>query len=127
MGKEKKTAESTVFHSISRLGATGTDLIYRPNSLTPRSLPKNKKRVDYIFENAFPTFSDYTRSFWREGHEWASVKYICLEQKKDVSRKIKTSGLVKDDGELIKIGKKEKVLEVQISICGCIICNTGKM
>ncbi len=31
----------------------GPDLIYGPNSVTPRPLPKNKKQDDSIFRNAF--------------------------------------------------------------------------
>ena len=31
----------------------GPDLIYRPNFVTPQSLPKNDKREHFIFQNAF--------------------------------------------------------------------------
>ena len=46
---------------------------------------------------------------------------------KGVSRKKKTAGLVRDDGELVEKGEKEKVLEVRVSTRGRIIRNTRKM
>ena len=44
----------------------GPDLIYGPNLVTPRSLPKNKKRDDSIFQNAFYDLLQITPDIFEE-------------------------------------------------------------
>ncbi len=106
----------------------GPDLIYGLNPVTPWSLPKNKKRGDSIFQNAFYNLLQTTPDIFEETvmSELGS-KTSARNKKKGVSRKKKTSRLVQDDGELVEKEEEEKVLEVRVSTRGRIIRNTRKM
>ncbi len=104
------------------------DLIYGFNPVTPRSLPKNKKQDDSIFQNAFSNLLQITLDIFEErviGD--LGSKASARNKEKSVSRIIKTTWLVKDDRELVEKEEKEKVLDIRVSTHGRIICNTCKM
>ena len=105
----------------------GPDLIYGPNTVTPRSLPKNKKRDDSIFQNAFHNLLQIIPHIFEEtvGGDLGS-KTSARNKGKGASRKKNTNALVQGDVELVGEGK-EKVLEVRVSTRGRIIRNTRKM
>ena len=125
----KEKQDDRLFFLVSKdLMRLGPDLIYGPNPVTPRPLPKNKKQDDSIFQNAFYDLLQITPDIFEETvmGELGS-KTSARNKGKGVSRKKKTAGLVQDDGELVEKGKKEKVLEVRVSTRGRIIRNTRKM
>ena len=74
--KKEKEARSQVrkekqnyrlFSQVSKdLMRLGPDLIYGPDLVTARSLPKNKKRDDSIFQNAFHDLLQITTHIFEE-------------------------------------------------------------
>ncbi len=70
-------------------------LIYGPNPVTPRPLPKNKKQDDSIFQNAFYDLLQIIPDIFEEtviGD--LGSKTSARDKRKDVSRKKNTAGLV---------------------------------
>ncbi len=125
----KEKQDDRMFFLVSKdLIRLGPDLIYGPNPVAPRSLPKNKKQDDSIFQNAFYDLLQITPDIFEETvmGELRS-KTSAWNKRKSVSRKKKTAGLVQDDGELVEKGEKENVLEVRVSTRGRIIRNTCKI
>ncbi len=74
------------------------DLIYGPNPVIPRPLPKNKKQDNSIFQNAFYDFLRITPDIFEETviGDLRSNK-SAWDKRKGVSRKKNTTRLVKDD------------------------------
>ena len=105
----------------------GPDQIYGPNLVTPRSLPKNKKRDDSIFQNAFYDLQITPDIFEETVIGDLRPKSSARNKGKGVSRKKNTAGLVQDDRELVEKGEKEKVLEVRVGTRGRIIRNACKI
>ncbi len=106
----------------------GPNLIYGPNPVTPRLLPKNKKQDDSIFQNAFYDLLQITPDkFEKTVIDDLGSKTSARDKRKEVSKKKNTAGLVQDCGELVEKGKKEKVLKVRVSTRGRIFRNTRKM
>ena len=106
----------------------GPDLIYGPNLVIPQSLPKNKKRDDSIFWDAFQDLFQISQNIFEETDlEDPGLKLPVQNKGQGVSRKKNTTGLVQGDIELIEERRKEEVLEVRVSSRGRIICNTRKM
>lgn len=90
-------------------------LVYGLNPITPRPLPKNKKRDDSIFINVFYDLEITPDIYAETVIGRPRVKNICSEQRKRYikKRKIPLGWLVQDDGELVEKEVKEKVLEVR--------------
>ena len=93
---EKEKQDDRLFFWVSKnLMRLGPDLIYGLNPITPRSLPKNKKQDDYIFQNAFSDLLQITLDIFEEkvmGN--LGSKTSARNKGKGVSRKKKTVGLV---------------------------------
>ncbi len=125
----KEKQDDRLFLLVSKvLMRLGPDLIYRPNPVTPRPFPKNKKQNDSIFQNAFTNLLQITPDIFEETiiGDLRSKTFV-RDKRKGVSRKKNTAGLVHDDGELVEKEEKEKVLEVRVNTRVRIICNTRKM
>ena len=103
----------------------GPDLIYRPNPVTPRSLPKNKKRDDSIFRDAFQDLQISPNIFEETVSGDLGLNIPAQNKGKGVSRKKNTTGWVQGDVELIEEGRE--ISEVRVSSRGRIIRNTRKM
>ena len=103
-------------------------MIYGPNLVTPRLLPKNKKRDDSIFQNAFYDLLQITPDIFAKTVIGDPKSKTPIQAKgKGVSKKKNTAGLVQDDRKLVEKKEKEKVLGVWVNTRGRIICNTSKM
>ena len=106
----------------------GPDLIYGPNPATPRLLPKNKKRDDLIFQNAFYDLLQITPDIFAETVIGDLKSKASVQTKgKGVSKKKNTARLVQDDRKLVEREENEKVLGVGVSTRGRIIRKTCKM
>ena len=124
-GKQDDRLFFLVSNDLMRLGP---ELICGPKPVTPCLLPKNKKRDDSIFQNAFYDLLQITPDIFAEPviSDLGSKKSV-RSKGKGVSRKKNTAGLVQDDGELVEKEEKEGGLGVRVSTCGRIIRNTRKM
>lgn len=106
----------------------GPDLIYGPNLMVPRSLPKNKKRDDSIFQDAFQNLLQISPNIFEETISGdLGLKIPAQNKGKGVSRKKNTTGLVQGDVKLIEEWREEDILEVRVSSRGRITRNTRKM
>ena len=106
----------------------GPDLIYGPDSVKSRSLPKNKKRDDSILQNAFHDLLQITPHIFEETVEGdLGFKKTALNKGKCISRMKNTSELAQGDVEIVGKGEKEEVLEVRVSSRGRVIRNTRKL
>lgn len=125
----KQKQDDRFFFQVSKdLMRLGPDLIYGPNLVAPRSLPKNKKRDDSIVQDAFQDLLQISPNIFEEtipGN--LGLKITAQNKGKGVSRKKNTTGLVQGDIELIEEGEEEEVLDVRVSSRGRIIRNTRKM
>ena len=121
----KQKQDDRLSKDLMRLGP---DLIYGPNLVAPRSLSKNKKRDDAIFQDAFQDLLQISPNIFEETISGDLGLRIPTQNKgKGVSRTKNTTGLVQGDVELIEEGREEEVLEVRVSSRGRIIRNTRKM
>ena len=125
----KQKRNDRFFFQVSKdLMRLGPDLIYGPNLVAPRSLPKNKKRDDSIFQDAFQDLLQISPNIFEETISGdLGLKIPTQNKGKGVPRKKNTTGLVQGDVELIEEGREEEVLEVRVSSRGRIIRNTRKM
>ena len=125
----KEKQDDRLFLLLSKdLMRLGPGLIYGPNPVTPRLLPKNKKRDDSMFRNAFYDLLQITPDIFAETVTGDPKSKTPVQAKgKGVSKKKNTAGLVQDDGKLVEKEEKEKVLGVRVSTRGRIIRNTSKM
>ncbi len=103
------------------------DLIYGPNLVISQSLPKNKKRDDSIFRDAFQDLQISPNIFEETVLGDPGLQLPVQNKGKGVSRKKNTTGLEQGDVELIEERREEEVLEVRVSSRGRIIRNTRKM
>ncbi len=99
--------DDRLFFLVSKdLMRLGPDLIYGPNPITPRLLPKNKKQDDSIFQNAFYDLLQITPDIFEETIiDDLGSKTSARDKRKCVSRKKNIAGLVQDDGELVEKGR----------------------
>ncbi len=125
----KQKQDDWFFFQVSKeLMRLGLDLIYGLNLVISQSLPRNKKQNDSIFRDAFQDFLQISPNIFEEtvlGDP--GLKLLVQNKGKSVSRKKNTTRLVKGDVELIEERREEEVLEVRVSLRGCIIRNTRKM
>ena len=106
----------------------GPDLIYGPDLVTSRSLSKNKKRDDSIFQNAFHDLLQITPHIFKETVKGdLRFKKTALNKGKCISRKKNITVLIQCDMEIVGKGEKEEVLEVRVSSRGRVIRNTRKL
>lgn len=106
----------------------GPDLIYGPNIVAPRSLPKNKKRDDSIFRDAFQDLLQISPNIFEETVSGDLGLNLPAQNKGiGVSRKKNTTGWVQGDVELIEEGREEEISDVRVSSRGRIIRNTRRM
>lgn len=103
-------------------------MIYGPKPVAPQFIPKDKKRDDSDFQNAFNDLLQIMPNIFEEIVMGSLGSKISARNKgKVISRKKSTTGLVQGGVELVGEREKEKVLEVRVSTRGRIIRNTRKM
>lgn len=84
----------------------GPDLIYGPNPVTPHLLPKNKKRDDTMFQDAFHDLLQITPDIFAEAIIGGPKLKTPVQTKgKGVSKKKNTAGSVQDDEMLVEKGR----------------------
>lgn len=80
------------------------------------------------FETPFTTFFKLSYIFLpRQLQVTPSQKHMFKPKKIYISKKKNTARLIQDDGKLVKIKEKEKILGVWVNTRSRIICNTSKM
>ena len=88
-------------------------MIYKPNPVTSRLLPKNKKQYDFIFQNTFYNLLQITLDIFAKTVIGDPKSKTPIQAKrKDVPKKKNNSRLVQDNRKLIEKKEKEKVLGV---------------
>ena len=126
--RQKQKDRNRMIEFFFRYQKIGPDLIYGPNLVPPRSLPKNKKRDDSIFRDAFQDLLRITPDIFQETFVGGlGLKIPAQNKGKGVPTKKKTTGLVQGDVGLMEEVREEEVLQVRVNTRGRIIRNTRKM